>query len=130
MSLPQNSGSGSGCVGEGWALSECNGGIPALEMLPCTVGRCGPQELTFPVGIPVFPPLCSLFLLVLFNGGHDACVEVTGKLWRVGTLLLCEFRGWTLGRLLSDGRTEITELCGWKPVKCEPFTLRFALCGL
>lgn len=74
--------------------------------------------------------LCSLFLLVLFDGGHDACVEVTGELWRVGTLLLCEFRGWTVGRLLSDGRTEITELCGWKPVKCEPFTLRFALCGL
>lgn len=71
-----------------------------------------------------------LLLLVLFDGGHDACVEVTGKLWRVGTLLLCEFRGWTLGRLLSDGRTEITELCGWKPVKCEPFALRFALCGL
>lgn len=43
-------------------------------------------------------------MLVLFDGDHDACVEVTGKLWRVGTLLLCEFRGWTY----SDGRTELT----------------------
>lgn len=62
-------------------------------------------------------------MLGLCDGGHDACVEVTGKVWSISTLLLpCEFRGWTLGHPLSGGRTEITELCGRKPVKCEALT--------
>lgn len=61
------------------------------------------------MGIPALPlPSALWVMLLLFDSGHDACIELTGKLWRVGTLLLCEFRGWTLGCLLSDGRTEIT----------------------